>query len=107
MKDFDIFDFEQQIYDCWGVTKDIRTVYGNLYEDDVINNDQFGNAMVGLETLYEMKFNELWKQFEDFVREYHGNRHMIKDLQNEVKRLKCQIEDAGYTVQRGKTVEEK
>lgn len=75
MEKFDIFDFEQQIMECWNVTKDIDTVYRSLYEQPVIDNDQFGNAMLGLHTLYEMKFNELWNQFEKLVKEYHESRN--------------------------------
>ena len=65
---FDRFDFEQQILECWNVTKDIKTVYEGICDSGpALTEDQIGNALIGLETLYELKFNKLWSMFENGV----------------------------------------
>ena len=65
---FDRFDFEQQILECWNITKDIKTVYEGVCDSSPpMTEDQIGNALMGLETLYELKFNKLWSMFEQSV----------------------------------------
>jgi len=59
------FDLEQEILDCWGVVDDIDTIYHAepLYE----NTDEMMNALLGLKTLYKLKFERLFSTFEDCV----------------------------------------
>lgn len=65
---FNRFDFEQQLLECWGVTKDIKTVYEGVCDSSpAMTEDQIANALIGLETLYELKFNKLWSMFEQGV----------------------------------------
>ncbi len=70
-KPFDRFDFEQQIMSCWNVTTDIRVVSEYLMdaplEDD--RQDKIANMLIGIEALYEAKFDKLFRQFEQMVRE--------------------------------------
>ena len=62
---FNRFDFEQQLLECWGITKDIKTVYEGVCDSSpAMTEDQIANALLGLETLYELKFNKLWSMFE-------------------------------------------
>jgi len=66
---FSRFDFEQQMLECWNVTKDIRTVYEGVCDSSpAMTEDQIANALLGLETLYELKFNKLWAMFEEGIR---------------------------------------
>jgi hypothetical protein len=65
---FDRFDFEQQLLDCWNITKDLKTVYEGICDSSpALTEDQTVNALMGLETLYELKFNKLWSMFENGV----------------------------------------
>lgn len=67
---FDRFDFEQQLLDCWNITRDIKTMYEGIYDSiPPMSEDQIGNALMGLETLYELKFNKLWSMFEHGVKQ--------------------------------------
>lgn len=70
-KPFDRFDFEEQIMSCWNVTTDIRVVSEYLMdaplEDD--RQDKIANMLIGIEALYEAKFDKLFRQFEQMVRE--------------------------------------
>lgn len=62
----DRFDLEQDIMKCWNVTDDINLVYKNVMENDMTTDD-IANALLGLKTLYEMKFEELFRDFETLV----------------------------------------
>ncbi len=72
MKKFDRFDFEQQIMACWNVTSDIKTVAEYLLDAplEAGREDKIANMLIGIETLYNAKFDKLFNQFEDLVREH-------------------------------------
>lgn len=66
----DRFDLEQQILKCWNVTDDIDLLYRNLLDGPAeMDVDEMSNALLGIKTLYEMKFNELFNTFEKLVHE--------------------------------------
>ena len=75
MKKFNRFDFEQQIMDCWNVTTDIRTVTEYLLDAplDLDREDKIANMLMGIEALYNAKFDNLFRQFEDLIREQTQN----------------------------------
>ena len=60
----DRFDLEQEIMECWNVTKDIQNLY---YASESMTEDQLLNYLLGLEAIYEVKFNKLWNTFEQCV----------------------------------------
>ena len=60
------FDLEQQIMACWSVVEDIETVA--MAADD-ISTDELQNALIGLKSLYSLKFNRLFETFEGCLRE--------------------------------------
>ena len=74
MKKFDRFEFEQQIMACWNVTSDVKTVAEYLMDAPLEpgREDKMANMLIGIEALYEAKFEALFSQFEDLVRE-HAN----------------------------------
>ena len=79
MKKFDRFDFEQQIMACWNVTSDIRTVTEYLLDAPLEDGreDKIANMLMGIEALYNAKFDKLFSQFEDLVRDHA--RHLDRD----------------------------
>ena len=79
MKKFDRFDFEQQIMNCWNVTSDIRTVTEYLLDAPLEDGreDKIANMLMGIEALYNAKFDKLFLQFEDLVHEHA--RHLDRD----------------------------
>ena len=79
MKKFDRFDFEQQIMNCWNVTSDIRTVTEYLLDAPLEDGreDKIANMLMGIEALYNAKFDKLFSQFEDLVRDHA--RHLDRD----------------------------
>jgi len=60
------FDFEQQIFDCWNVTKDINTLFEGVVEQD-LSQDQIANTLLGMQQLYELKFTKLFDMFDELV----------------------------------------
>jgi len=74
-KPFDRFDFEEQIMSCWNVTTDIRVVSEYLMDAPLEDGrqDKIANMLIGIEALYEAKFDKLFRQFEQMVRERAKN----------------------------------
>ena len=64
----DRFDFEQQIMKCWNVTDEIDMLYENVMEKE-LTKDEISNYLLGLHTIYEMKFNKLFDMFEQLIKE--------------------------------------
>lgn len=64
----DRFDLEQDIMKCWNVTEDIDLLYRNVMDKD-LSQDDIANALLGMKTLYEMKFEEMFTHFETLIRE--------------------------------------
>lgn len=68
---FDRFEFEQQIMECWNVTTDIRTATEYLLDAPLEGDreDKLANMLIGIEALYNAKFDKLFRQFEVLVHE--------------------------------------
>lgn len=62
----DRFNLEQEIMDCWGVVDDIKTIY-SAGDSRPISEDEMLNALIGLQTIYQMKFEKLHKTFTNLV----------------------------------------
>jgi hypothetical protein len=60
------FDFEQQMMDCWGVVDDIKTIY-SLQDLRDTAEDEMQNLLLGLFTMYQVKFEILQRMFEDLI----------------------------------------
>ena len=61
----DRFDLEQQIMKCWSVTEDIDSLY---YASESMSEDEIQNYLLGLNAIYEVKFNKLWDTFEACIK---------------------------------------
>lgn len=57
------FDLEQEILDCWGLTNHLKTLYEEVCNGE-ISKDDIANILLGLTTLYEIKFNKTFLVFE-------------------------------------------
>ena len=54
---------------CWNVTEDVDLLYRTVLDGPEMTTDEISNALLGIKTLYEMKFNELFDTFEQLVHE--------------------------------------
>lgn len=63
----DRFKLEEQIQHCWQVVDDLKTIYHSekLYEDE----NEMQNALLGMFTIYQLKFEELFSTYEKLVKE--------------------------------------
>ena len=64
------FDLEEQIMRCWNVVEDVNEVYAAVMERD-LSQDDIANALLGIKTLYDMKFYTLFSTFEKMIKENH------------------------------------
>jgi hypothetical protein len=70
-----IFDLEQQIMECWNVTKDIELVTKHLIDHtDGYSDDDVMNKYMAIKDLYELKFEAMWRAFEGVTEDYHEYR---------------------------------
>jgi hypothetical protein len=60
---YDRFDLEQLILKNWEVVTEIKHLREHLETNPT--QDQVENYLLGLETIYEVKFNKLWDCFEE------------------------------------------
>lgn len=63
----DRFDLEQHILKCWNITEEIKLLNENVLENDNFTKDDISNYLLGLETIYEAKFDKLFLTFEQLV----------------------------------------
>lgn len=67
------FDLEQQILSCWHITDDIgllhKAVLEGKLDDQELTKDEISNYLLGLETIYNMKFQELFNTLETMIKE--------------------------------------
>ncbi len=64
----DRFDLEQQIMACWNVTSDIDTLCEGVLESDM-TTDQIANILLGMKQLYELKFDKMFRTFEELIQD--------------------------------------
>jgi hypothetical protein len=60
----DRFDLEQEILDCWGITDDLDVIISSEHlnlDDDILN------ILIGLKSLYQLKFQRTFETFESLV----------------------------------------
>jgi hypothetical protein len=63
------FELEQQIMNCWNVVDDLYTLFEEVCENDELTQDQISNILLGLKELYQLKFEKLFRQFEQSIKE--------------------------------------
>ena len=67
-----IAELEQQIMECWNVTKDIEMVTRHLIDHtDGYSDDDVMNKYLAIKDLYEVKFEALWRTLDEVTQEYH------------------------------------
>ena len=68
-----LVDLEQEIMKAWHVVDDIDLLYENVMETNT-SRDEIANALLGLESIYNMRFQKLFNTFEEVCKEYHAMR---------------------------------
>jgi hypothetical protein len=88
----DRFDFEQALLECWKITDEIGLLNKNVLEGkiggDEMSQDEISNFLLGLETIYEHKFDVLWNGFETVVMNIVRENSILNE---EVSALRTQL----------------
>ena len=72
-------ELEDRIMDCWSVTSDIKLTYEEYLDSpEPMSEDELSNILIGIEYLYNRKFQRLWQTFEEVCD--HGGIWLDKDL---------------------------
>lgn len=64
------FDLEQQIMSCWQITNDLATLNQAVLEQD-LSKDNISNILLGIEKLYNLKFDQAFRTFEALIWEQY------------------------------------
>jgi hypothetical protein len=62
------YDLEQQIMECWHITDDVSVLTEEILEGD-LTKDKIVNVLTGLEQLYAIRFNKLFRTYEQLLAE--------------------------------------
>lgn len=69
----DRFDLEQEILECWKIVDDIKLLDKNVLEGKVegenLTQDEISNYLLGLESIYELKFQRMFDTFSSLVKQ--------------------------------------
>lgn len=63
----DRFDLEQEIMNCWSVVEDVKALRETI-SNNLVTQDFQENYLLGLETIYQVKFEKLWATFEQCIK---------------------------------------
>ena len=60
-----LYELETYIMDCWSVCNDLETVFKQIGDGERdITEDEMMNALMGMQQLYQWKFEQLFYKFE-------------------------------------------
>ena len=62
------FDLEQDIMNCWSIVDDIKELNRCMLDRRKLTEDEVSNYLLGLETIYQVKFERLFETFEMLIR---------------------------------------
>ena len=92
----DQFDLEQGIMGCWQVTSDLDVLFEELMENTSFTQDQASNFVLGLSTIYEAKFDKLFRTFESFLQQHYAVVRELKQAQEELLTLELEKADLDF-----------
>jgi hypothetical protein len=67
-----LYDLEQPIMDCWSVCGDLETMYQQIGDGERDpTHDELMNALMGMQQLYQWKFEQLFYKYEQVLKTQH------------------------------------
>ena len=68
-----IYDIEDKIMDCWSVCNDLESVFKQVGDGErVPTEDEMMNVLIGINQLYQWKFEQLFFKYEEILRAQRG-----------------------------------
>lgn len=65
----DRFDLESDIMNCWSVVEDIKELNRCMLDRRAMTEDEISNYLLGLQTIYQVKFERLFETFEKMLQQ--------------------------------------
>lgn len=85
----DRFSVEQGILSCWHVADDIDLLYKNVMDGNP-TTDEISNLLLGIKSLYDMRFSAL---FADFTETIRTDWEKEKDLKRQLDAKQAKIDE--------------
>lgn len=64
-----LYELEQPIMDCWRVCNDLETVFKQVGDGErEPTHDEMMNTLMGMQQLYEWKFEQLFFMYEQVIK---------------------------------------
>ena len=64
-----LYDLETMIMDCWRVCDDIKVIFEQIGDGERDpTQDELMNALIGIQQLYQWKFEQLFNKYEDVLK---------------------------------------
>ena len=78
----DRFNLESDIMNCWSIVEDIKELNRCMLDRRKMTEDEISNYLLGLETIYQVKFERLFETFEKLVQQnaFHDREKVDKKL---------------------------
>ena len=68
-----LYDLEPHIMDCWSVCNDLESVFKQVGDGErVPTEDEMMNVLIGINQLYQWKFEQLFFKYEEILRAQRG-----------------------------------
>ena len=72
-----LYDLEPMIMDCWHVCNDLEVVFRQIGDGERDpTQDELMNALIGLQQVYQWKFEQLFNKYEELT----ISRHLLLQL---------------------------
>jgi len=72
-----LHDLEPMIMDCWHVCNDLEVVFKQIGDGErEPTHDEMMNTLMGMQQLYEWKFQQLFFKYEELCRDKQGKQHV-------------------------------
>ena len=73
-----LYELETYIMDCWSVCNDLETVFKQIGDGERDPTpDEVMNALMGMQQVYQWKFEQLFYKFEQILKEQR--REILND----------------------------
>jgi len=65
-----LYDLEPMIMDCWHVCDDLQVLFRQIGDGERDpTQDELMNALLGMQQVYQWKFEQLFNKYEDALRD--------------------------------------
>jgi hypothetical protein len=66
----EMYDLEQRIMECWQLVDDVNLLYEQVMDKDLHKDqDKLANALLGLHTVYGIKFEKAFETYEEALKQ--------------------------------------